>query len=102
MKLRINIMKIYLTAIIKAKSEYRDEVAAVLQNMVQQTRKEEACELYSLHQGIEDKNVFSFYEIWKSEEGLEVHNQQPYIKAFGDIVAEKLQESPTILKTTLI
>lgn len=94
-------MKIHLTAIVKAKDEYRSEVEAVLQNMVLQTRKEEACELYSLHQGIEDKNLFTFYEIWKSKEGLDAHNQQPYIKSFGELVS-KLQESPTVLLTTLI
>lgn len=98
---KMSIMKIHLTAIIKAKEEYRNEVAAVLQNMVLQTRKEEACELYSLHQGIEDKNLFTFYEIWKSKEGLEAHNQQPYIKAFGELAEEKLQERPTVLLTTL-
>jgi len=95
-------MKIHLTAIIKTKDQYRNEVLAFLQNMVAQTRKEEACELYSLHHGIEDKNLFIFYEIWKSKEGLDAHNQQPYIKAFGELVEEKLQEKPTIILTTLI
>lgn len=95
-------MKIYLTAIIRAKEEYREEVAAVLQNMVLHTRKEEACELYSLHQSIEDRNLFTFYEIWKSKEGLDSHNQQPYIKAFGGLVEEKLQEKPVVLLTTKI
>ncbi len=95
-------MKIYLTAIIKAKDEYRNEVLEVLQNMVKETVKEEANELYTLHQGIEDKNQFIFYEIWKSEEGLAQHNQQPYIKAFGTLVDEKLQEKPQIYLTQII
>lgn len=95
-------MKIHLTAVIKTKDMYRSEVLAVLQNMVEQTKKEEACELYSLHQGIEDKNLFTFYEVWKSKEGLDAHNQQPYIKAFGELVEEKLQAVPTIFLTTLI
>ncbi|MDH6252742.1 quinol monooxygenase YgiN [Chryseobacterium sp. H1D6B] len=95
-------MKIYLTAVIKAKEENRTEVLEILQNMVKETRKEEACELYSLHQGIEDKNQFIFYEIWKSEEGLARHNQQPYIQAFGAIAAEKLQENPQLYTTTII
>ncbi|MDH7463149.1 putative quinol monooxygenase [Chitinophagaceae bacterium 26-R-25] len=95
-------MKIYLTAIIKTKDQYRSEVLAVLQRMVEQTRKEEACELYSLHQGIDDKNLFTFYEVWKSKEGLDAHNQQPYIKAFGELVQEKLQEKPTIILTALL
>lgn len=95
-------MKIYLTAVIKAKEEYRAEVLEVLQNMVKETVKEEANELYTLHQGIEDKNQFVFYEIWKSEEGLAQHNEQPYIKAFGELVDEKLQEQPHIYLTEII
>jgi len=95
-------MKIYLTAIIKAKEEYRTEVLETLQNMVKETVKEEANELYTLHQGIEDKNHFVFYEIWKSKEGLEQHNQQPYIQAFGGLIDEKLQEKPQIYLTEII
>ncbi|REC59171.1 antibiotic biosynthesis monooxygenase [Chryseobacterium pennae] len=95
-------MKIHLTAIIKTKEEHQAEVLAVLQNMVKETRKEEACELYNLHQGIEDKNHFVFYEIWKSEEGLAKHNEQSYLKAFGALIDEKLQEKPEIYTTYLI
>lgn len=95
-------MKIYLTAIIKAKEEYRNDVLKVLQTMVAETQKEEANELYTLHQGIEDKNHFVFYEIWKSKEGLDHHNRQTYIKAFGDLVEEKLQEKPQIYLTEII
>lgn len=95
-------MKIYLTAIIKAKEEYRNDVLEVLQNMVKETLKEEANELYVLHQGIEDKNQFVFYEIWKSKEGLDMHNQQLYIKEFGAIIEEKLQERPQIFLTETI
>lgn len=95
-------MKIYLTAIIKAKEEHRNEVLQVLQNMVKETGKEEANELYTLHQGTEDKNHFIFYEIWKSEDGLKQHNDQPYIKAFGNLIEEKLQEKPQIYLSNLI
>ena len=95
-------MKIHLTAVIKAKEEYRTAVLEVLQNMVKETRKEKACELYTLHQGIEDNNQFVFYEIWEIEEGLAQHNEQPYIKAFGSLIDEKLQEKPQIYTTHLI
>ncbi|NML59169.1 putative quinol monooxygenase [Chryseobacterium cheonjiense] len=95
-------MKIYLTAIIKAKEEYKTEVLEVLQHMVKETVNEEANELYSLHQGIEDKNHFIFYEIWKSAEGLVKHNEQPYIKAFVNLIDKKLQEKPQIYKTEII
>lgn len=89
-------MSIYLTAIIKAKPEYREAVLEVLQQMVKETRKEEACLQYDLHQGTEDENLFVFYEIWKSREGLDAHNQQSYILAFGRMAQDKLQEAPQI------
>ena len=95
-------MKIYLTAIIKIKPEHFNEVKTILNNMVIQTRKETTCLQYDLHQGIDDKNIFVFYEIWENQQGLDIHNDQPYIKEFGDIVKEKLQELPQIIKTTLI
>lgn len=95
-------MKIHLTAFIKVKEEFRDEVAVILQDMVYQTKKEDACELYNLHQSLEDQNLFIFHEIWKNKEGLAIHNEQPYIKAFGELVVTKLQEQPTIILTKKI
>lgn len=95
-------MKIYLTAVIKAKEKYREEVLETLQKMVRETVKEEANEQYTLHQGIEDRNQFVFYEIWKSAEGLAKHNEQPYIRAFGELIDEKLQEPPQIYLTQII
>lgn len=95
-------MKIYLTAIIKSKPEHTVEVLALLQNMVTQSRKETACLQYDLHRDNTDDNTFVFYEIWQSEAELAAHNEQPYIKAFGDIVTEKLLEMPTIIMMTLI
>lgn len=93
---------IYLTAIIKTKPEYREEVLSVLQNMVAETRKEQANLQYDLHQEITDENVFVFYEIWKDQVHLDAHNQQSYIAEFGNLVNEKLQETPQIYITNKI
>lgn len=89
-------MKIYITAILKANPTYRDEVTAVLRQMVEESRKEVACIQYDLHQVTDDENQFIFYEIWESRTGLDAHNQQPYILAFGKMAKEKLQETPQI------
>lgn len=90
---------IYLTAVIKAKPEYREDVTVVLQNMVTETRKEDANIQYDLHQGSQDENTFIFYEIWRDQQGLDEHNQQSYILEFGKLVDEKLQEIPQIYLT---
>ncbi|MBE8714872.1 putative quinol monooxygenase [Sphingobacterium hungaricum] len=94
--------KIYLTALIKAKSQHREEIKQILQNLVIETRQEEGCERYDLHQGIDDKDLFTFYEIWKDKEALDYHNNQPYILALAEQTAHKLQEKPVILLTELL
>ncbi|MCE7054696.1 antibiotic biosynthesis monooxygenase [Algoriphagus sp. AGSA1] len=95
-------MKVYLTAIIKSKPEHTEEVAQVLGDLVIQSRKETACIQYDLHQSIEDKNIFVFYEIWKNQQGLDLHNEQLYIREFGKLADEKLAEKPTVYLTQKI
>ncbi|UIR54862.1 antibiotic biosynthesis monooxygenase [Sphingobacterium sp. SRCM116780] len=95
-------MKIYLTVVVRAKDAYREQVKKTLLNMVAETRKEVVVELYNLHQSTEDKNVFTFYEIWKDQASLDMHNEQPYIKDFQSIIEEQLAEAPLIVKTVLI
>ncbi|SFJ33896.1 putative quinol monooxygenase [Myroides guanonis] len=92
-------MNIYLTAIIKVKTEYRDDLKTILENMMQKARKEKACIQYDLHQGTVDLNTFVFYEIWNNKKGLEIHNQQTYITEFNQFIQEKTQGEPTILIT---
>lgn len=89
-------MSIYLTAILKAKKESVQELKMILDNMVLNTRKEEACEKYDLQQGLEDETVFIFHEIWKSKEGLDAHNQQSYIKEFIEKAPDLLEKSAEI------
>ncbi|PZX55348.1 quinol monooxygenase YgiN [Algoriphagus ratkowskyi] len=95
-------MKIYLTAIAKAKPEFLSEIKTALEHMVTETKKEEACIQYDLHQGIDDANTFIFYEIWEDQAGLDIHNKQPYIQDFGALAAAKLQEPPIIIKMTKV
>ena len=52
--------------------------------------------------GIEDPNVFTFYEIWTDQAGLDAHNEQPYIKDFGPSYGTLLADQPNVIKTTLI
>ena len=90
-------MKVYLTAILKAVPSHREEVLALLLEMVEASRKEAACIQYDLHQVNDDENQFIFYEIWKDQAGLDAHNDQSYIVELGKVAGEKLQEAPQIL-----
>ena len=91
-------MPIYLTAVIKSKTAHGDEVRATLLRMVTESRKEPACLQYDLYQDDNDPNVFVFQEVWESREGLDAHNEQPYIQAFGASL-DKLETNPEIYLT---
>jgi quinol monooxygenase YgiN len=91
-------MPIYLTAVIQSKTAHREEIRATLLNMVAESRKEPACLQYDLYQDDNDPDVFVFQEIWESREGLDTHNEQPYIRAFVASL-EKLETNPQIYLT---
>ncbi|WP_312419229.1 putative quinol monooxygenase [Epilithonimonas sp.] len=95
-------MSIYLTAILKSKKESIQDLKSILDNMVLNTRKEEACEKYELQQSLDDETVFIFHEIWKSKEGLDAHNQQPYIQEFVEKVPDLLENPAEIYLAKLV
>ncbi|KAF2333877.1 putative quinol monooxygenase [Flavobacterium daemonense] len=70
---------ISITAIIKSKKENIEEIKNMIQNLVTQTRKEDACIRYDLHN---TENVFIIWEEWKDQPGLDIHNNQPYLVDF--------------------
>ena len=88
-------MSLYLTAIIKAKPAFQEEVGALLSSLVEKTTQEEACIRYEMYQDNKDNNTYIFQELWKNQEGLDHHYQQPYMKAFLAIF-DKLQEEPIL------
>ena len=75
-------MSIYLTAISKAKQQHIDQFKAILLELVVESRKEEACIQYDLHQSTDDPALFIFHEEWASKEALELHNQTAHINKF--------------------
>ncbi|QDW27539.1 putative quinol monooxygenase [Pedobacter sp. KBS0701] len=90
-------MSIYLTAIVKSKPETVNPLREVLLDMVTNSRKEEACIQYDLHEAADDL-TFVFQEEWKDQAGLDLHNQQPYILAFV-AKADRLTADIVIYKT---
>lgn len=95
-------MQIYLSVIIKSKSEHTQVVKQKLQNLVVQTRLEKACLQYDLHQSVDDPQVFVFYEVWENQAGLDSHNQQSYLVDFSKVASELLESPPALYRTKLI
>lgn len=88
-------MSIYLTAIVRTKPQYHQEIKRMLYGLPEFSRKEKACIAYDVHQSLDDENVFILNEEWESLQGLDLHNQQSYSKAFFASF-DKLEENPTI------
>ncbi len=70
---------ISITAIIKSKQENKEEIKNMIHHLVTETRKEEACIRYDLHNV---ENTFIIWEEWKDQPGLDIHNNQPYLLDF--------------------
>ncbi|MDQ0636496.1 quinol monooxygenase YgiN [Pedobacter sp. W3I1] len=90
-------MSIYLTAIVKSKKETKTALRVVLLDMVVNSRKEEACIQYDLHEST-GEDTFVFWEEWKDQASLDLHNKQPYILAFVAQV-DKLTDDIVMYKT---
>jgi quinol monooxygenase YgiN len=50
-----------------------------LEALIEPTRQEDGYVNYDLHQGVEDPDLFSFYENWVSGERLDAHLAAPHL-----------------------
>ncbi|MBZ0167860.1 antibiotic biosynthesis monooxygenase [Candidatus Methylomirabilis lanthanidiphila] len=57
-----------------------EELRAVLQGLVEPTRKELGCVTYELLQNKTDPTDFTFVEEWTSEAALDAHLQSPHLQ----------------------
>lgn len=72
---------IMITAAWKAKPEKEENLKKHLLEMVESVRKNEpACLQYTLHQGLEDKTRFFFYERYTDANAIETHKNTPHFK----------------------
>jgi quinol monooxygenase YgiN len=93
---------LYLTARLKAKDEKVEELKQVALAIVAESRAEEGCISYNVHQSIEDETVFIWRECWKSKKDLDIHFQKDYVVTFFGKVDEFAAEPPQITLTKMI
>ena len=55
-----------------------DEVMALCKELVEETRKEEGCIKYEVHQDVNDKSVLTMIEAWESQASLDKHMQSEH------------------------
>jgi len=71
---------INLYGFLRPKTGCENELRTSLLALVQPTRKEEGSLVYNIHE--EKDGSFFIYEIWRSQEDLNKHWQQSYLKDF--------------------
>jgi quinol monooxygenase YgiN len=85
-----NDLPISLYGFLRPKPERADEVRRLLVSLVAPTRLEEGNLEYHLHEH-DDGRLF-LYEVWRSQEDLDRHNELPRLREFLDNLDEYLAE----------
>jgi quinol monooxygenase YgiN len=80
-------------AILKAKIGKELELKAALQKVVGSCRAETTCLEYRLHQDLNDRAKFIFYEVWTSKEAHQKQFKKPYILDLAENTKDLLEGS---------
>lgn len=95
-------MTVNLTVILEAKPENSNQVKELLQNLVEQTKKEIGCLQYDLYQNKDNANEFIFHEIWENQAAFDFHNSREYITDFFGLAPTILSKAPQVIFTNKI
>jgi len=59
-------------------TEKYDEIIVLCKELVEETRKEDGCIKYEMHQDVNDKAILTMIEEWESQEALDKHMQSEH------------------------
>lgn len=93
--------EIIINVVLKAKSGKGEMLRAELLNLVEASRNEDGCIQYTLHESVENKDTFVFYERWKDEEALAFHINTEHYKYCGQ-QTEPLLEKQEVHRLQII
>ena len=88
--------KVSVVARIRAKSGMEEKLKQELLSLSGPTRAEAGCINYDLHQSVEDKSLFMFYENWVSKKALDEHLAMPHMQSHLKRANEILAGPPEI------
>ncbi|WP_347551758.1 putative quinol monooxygenase [Pseudalkalibacillus hwajinpoensis] len=77
---------IAITAILKPKEGYEDDVRRVLEEVLGGSRNEDLCVQYDVHQSIED-TTFVINEVWANQEAVESHISSLHYQKYHNNIA---------------
>lgn len=94
--------KIVLVARLKVREDAIETAKTLALRMVADSRTEEGCLIYDVHQAIDDPTVFVWHETWKDKAALDEHFEKTYSKEFFARASEIAAEPPQITLTKMI
>ena len=94
--------KIVLVARLKVKNEMIDEAKQAALAIVADSRAEEGCVNYDIHQAIDDPTVFIWHETWKNKAAIDEHFETDFFKDFSAKVEKFAAEPAQITLTKMI
>ena len=89
-------------AYVTAKAGHQDQVREALLDLVKQTRSEEGCANYDLHQSQENTSEFAIYENWRKAADLDAHAESVHLEAFVRIAGHLLERPAEIRKWRMV
>lgn len=81
--------ELVIVAHVTVKPEFKDVVTEAFKKVVEGTRTEPGCVSYVLHQDVNDPLKFTFVEVWKSQEAIDIHGNTPHFKEFVQAIDGK-------------
>jgi len=85
-----------LIAEIKAKDGKEKEMESLFAGLIQEVEKEEGTLEYVLHKSLNDPCKFMFYEVYKDNDAVGLHNSTDYFKKAMTALAPLLDGKPKI------
>ena len=80
-----------VVAVMRAKAGREEDLRAALEELIEQTTKEDGYHTYALHRGAEDPSLFIFYENWTSAEHLDAHLANDHLQGFLPKIPELIE-----------
>jgi (4S)-4-hydroxy-5-phosphonooxypentane-2,3-dione isomerase len=74
---------VVLAVIWMAKAGHETDVAAVLEKLTEQARKEPGCSMFQVHRHKTESRRFFIYEQYKDDAALEAHRAAPYFLQYA-------------------
>jgi len=73
----------------------KEKVINIFSELIEETRKENGCILYTLNESVNDPDTLAVIEAWETQEALDAHMVSEHFKRLvpqiGGYLAEKIQ-----------